>query len=89
VERGLPGRSGTALAEERSLNLLQLYRYISAGLASLPPLLPSHAMKKTVQLLAAAALVLAQPAAGQTDFPALGREIETLVRERFYDAARV
>src|SRR5688572_29377588 len=43
-------------------------------------------MKKWM-LLAAASLILAQPAASQTDFSTLGREIETLVRERFYDAA--
>lgn len=45
-------------------------------------------MKKMGLLLAAAALVLVRPAAGQTDSPTLGREIETLVRERFYDANR-
>lgn len=45
-------------------------------------------MKKTALLLAAGVLILTRPAAGQTDFPTLGREIETLVRERFYDAAR-
>jgi carboxyl-terminal processing protease len=44
-------------------------------------------MKKW-RLLAVAVLLLTRPAAGQTDFPTLGREIETLVRERFYDAAR-
>jgi carboxyl-terminal processing protease len=45
-------------------------------------------MEKTALLLAALALVLAGPGSGQTSFPTLGKEIETLVRERFYDAAR-
>lgn len=43
---------------------------------------------KTGTFLALSVLLLTPPAICQTDFPALGREIETLVRERFYDAAR-
>ena len=50
--------------------------------ARLPP-----AMKGWM-ILAASALLLIRPAAGQTDFLILGREIETLVRERFYDSTR-
>lgn len=44
-------------------------------------------MKKWI-LVVVAALVLVRPAASKTHFPTLGKEIETLVRERFYDAAR-
>jgi hypothetical protein len=55
---------------------------------AVPPLLPSRSMKKMALFLTSVALVLVQPAGGQTSFTALGQEIETLVRERFYDTAR-
>jgi predicted DCC family thiol-disulfide oxidoreductase YuxK len=43
---------------------------------------------KTWRLLVILVLFLAWPVLGQTVFPALGREIETLVRDRFYDSVR-